>query len=495
VDAGGVDSGPVDAGTNDAGFDAGPLDAGFDAGFDAGPLVDAGDPCAQGTFLDMTCQTGPTDSAACNLTLLSADAGVAGAESCFSCGALARRERLYSFDFGAVGNCDLGNWQLQTGNVCNDSIDRDCTLGGASDKGCCDVEAEVCAGVAQEGGVVRADKATCTTGQKEQAWLQQTFDLSGYANGIICVRHTETGADHRDGVFIEASDGSNGPDVALCRMGDITGDGEWIESCGALPSWTDDNANVQIDMRLHSENNGHLIRVSEVWLAADPLACASDRQVFDVDELTGCGEGTDGAASIDGWTVIAGDVICDRTWSGCTDADAPIVSDSTTLTIEGTLNSVGIGSDPTLCLELGDKGAGGGEQLRVSVDSGNGFQVVGYRDDDIGDGPDDTCVPTCFDLSGVQPSARNLPDLAVHIELISNDREVGVDRVWLEGRPRCDAVSVGAATVSAVTAGGLAGEYDVSVDATSSVLSVDMSCTVPDVSLVRSNVVRLNPNP
>jgi hypothetical protein len=406
-------------------------------------------------------------AASCTITL----DGLAAQEACLECTAEVEPVTLSSDDFGdSTGTCGLpGGWSLVTGMNCFDRVDdgADCTPGGAA-RTCCADPSTIVSTVAGDCRL-RTDRGQNCTGDDREWQMERTFDTRGLTDIEVCFNTSHDGATGNEGILLYAEDSTHSEQV-FCQMGPpvlATGiNNEW-PSCVTLPAWAEGNAALTLRFIMHSNDGGDRLYLDDVTVHGLPSACAPTRAVAFAEDFDPCT-----ATIADGWNgwSVTGIPSCSDV---CTGAGGAVASEETWLMTHA-VDASGLGSDVRLCFDLGDSGFGSGMYMRVSMDTGSGFQDIWYWSDNMVYG---SCSRVCLRLSDIDPAAARNPGLSIRFELHSGDSDerVFIDDVVVDGAVGC--TGPGTASTGTITdTGGGSYSFDLTDDAGTQ-LSARVTCT------------------
>jgi hypothetical protein len=285
-----------------------------------------------------------------------------------------------------------------------------------------------------------------------------------------------TVGDEQTGLILVAEDASGARTQLRCHSGADLWNYVIQYVCGEVPASFDGTSFV-LEMILHSETSGEPIYVDDFLVEAFPNDCLTT-PISAPDPLSGCNANTD---SLDGWTVVQGDLRCMAGWSNCGAEAVPIAAVDTVM-LERSFSLSDFDSRLELCVLGGEQGAGDGELIEIGVSTGGGYvSVAGFAADEWGG--DGTCVERCVDLfrNGLTPSPGGLVDIAIVMH--ADDQPIGVGGVSVNGLAHCDAIEAGHVTSTPLQENGDGG-YSFSVATeTNELLRLSGRCRVRESAL------------
>ena len=292
-------------------------------------------------------------------------------------------------------------------------------------------------------GILTGDRrANCMGDDRREFRLQKTFDFTGYRNPEICFEVMEHNASDNEWLLVQASD-SNHPglgDRVYCLNDGpgIDDNDRWFQVCRDLPGWAENNPAVTVTIIVHSHDDDDILKLRRISVRGMSMECTRDVRIIMTEDFQGCTDPL--PADWNEWTV-EGNAICGG-FPECYQnipayTGVAVEAHSSTFTMSKYVDASSLDDRITLCFWYGDYRADGGESIEVLFDSGSGWVRAWYEDRNMG--TDLECRRTCLNLSEMDPTVNNHPNLGIRFRLASNsnDRKVDLADILLRGHVFC----------------------------------------------------------
>ncbi|HUU00415.1 MAG TPA: MopE-related protein [Myxococcota bacterium] len=377
--------------------------------------------------------------------------------SCLQCTAHLLEPELSRVDFSDQGGgvCDLGGWQVEGGNYCqNDLSPHHCPLNAQQygpDNCCSNLVCPVIDGPLSGLYAMQADEGTCA-GSFEEYRLFGEFDLRAFDMAGLCFDVAQDGCGLDD--YFQVQQGTGSPDGTTldCFDGnEPQNSGDLSRHCVDLASWGFSEPLLRLDLWTHSENPGDSWIIDNISLVAGYQNCQPTTRLVFEEHFDSCPLNlSDG---YNGWTIVGNQVRCES--YRC--VNDGLHNDQDSWAIEHAVDTSALAGPVNLCWTMGGE-PNTDALVAVEFNTGTGWQPA--YSSSAGLTLQDECLMMCIDLASIDPAAASNPDLLIRFTVDSLNNYVLLDDITVGGDARCD--SANTLQTSPITE--QAGQYWLDVD-------------------------------